>query len=129
MEKLREGIVKMSNSDPNEPLSETQNSILQQHLDRFMSSLRTNPNLPPYAWFLLSANSKNLNPKRKGKTKRRGNSSITQKKAHQKEKDPRHEVHLEQPIKQCRGRVAKYKDRAKIDDGTISSLATKRSTS
>ncbi|KAH0678180.1 hypothetical protein KY284_019265 [Solanum tuberosum] len=50
MEKLREGIVKMSNSDPNEPLSETQNSILQQHLDRFMSSLRTNPDLPPYAW-------------------------------------------------------------------------------
>ncbi|KAG5608247.1 hypothetical protein H5410_019528 [Solanum commersonii] len=112
MEKLREGIVKMSNSDPNAPLSETQNSILQHHLDRFMSGLQTTPDHPPYAW-------------RKGKSKRRGNSPITQKKAHQKEKDPQHEVHLEQPIKQCR--LAKYKEDR--DDGTISSLATKRSMS
>ncbi|KAH0681737.1 hypothetical protein KY289_019489 [Solanum tuberosum] len=52
MDKLREGIVKMSNSEPNAPLSETQNSILQQHLDRYMSDLQTTPDHPPYAWMI-----------------------------------------------------------------------------
>ncbi|KAH0759698.1 hypothetical protein KY290_023191 [Solanum tuberosum] len=55
MDKLREGIVKMSNSEPNAPLSETQNSILQQHLDRLMSGLQTTPDHPPYAWMIEKA--------------------------------------------------------------------------
>ncbi|KAH0692129.1 hypothetical protein KY285_019226 [Solanum tuberosum] len=55
MDKLREGIVKMSNSEPNAPLSETQNSILQQHLDRYMSDLQTTPDHPPYAWMIEKA--------------------------------------------------------------------------
>ncbi|XP_006360458.1 HMG-Y-related protein A-like [Solanum tuberosum] len=187
MDKLREGIVKMSNSEPNAPLSEAQNSILQQHLDRLMSGLQTTPDHPPYAWmiekalqeldeeggsnedsisefimknndslprahttmlkhhlekmcergeivmidggrFSLPGDSKNSNPTRKGKSKKRGSSSNTQKKQQQKEKeeDPRHVVHLEQPKKQGRGRPAKNKeDGGKKGDGTTSALATK----
>ncbi|WMV22811.1 hypothetical protein MTR67_016196 [Solanum verrucosum] len=55
MDKLREGIVKMSNSEPNAPLSEAQNSILEQHLDRLMSGLQTTPDHPPYAWMIEKA--------------------------------------------------------------------------
>ena len=71
--------------------------------------------------FLLPGESKHLNSKSKGKSKRRGSSSNTQKKQKQKEK----EDDLEQPKKQGRGRLAKYKEVwAKTDDGRISSLAT-----
>ncbi|KAK4720471.1 hypothetical protein R3W88_010704 [Solanum pinnatisectum] len=177
MDKLREGIVKMSNSEPNAPLSEAQNSILQQHLDRLMSGLQTTPDHPPYAWmiekalqeldkeggsnedsisefitknndslprahttmlkhhlekmcekgeivmidggrFSLPGNSENSNPKRKGKSKRRGSSSNTQKNQLQEEKeeDPRHGC----------GMPAKNKeDEAKKGDGTTSALAMK----
>ncbi|KAH0696257.1 hypothetical protein KY290_013612 [Solanum tuberosum] len=41
IENLREGVVKISNSEPNVPLSEIRNSTLQQHLNRFLSDLRT----------------------------------------------------------------------------------------
>ncbi|KAK6796495.1 hypothetical protein RDI58_004196 [Solanum bulbocastanum] len=41
IENLREGVVKISNSELNVPLSEIQNSTLQQHLDRFLSDLCT----------------------------------------------------------------------------------------
>ncbi|KAG5608248.1 hypothetical protein H5410_019529 [Solanum commersonii] len=55
MDKLREEIVKLSNSEPNAPLSEAQNSILQQHLDHLMSGLQTTPDHPPYAWMIEKA--------------------------------------------------------------------------
>ena len=55
MAKLREGIVKMSNSAPNAPLPETQNLILQQHLHHYMSDLQTTPNHPPYTWMIEKA--------------------------------------------------------------------------
>ena len=55
MDKLREGIVKMSNTEPNASLSESQNSILRQHLDIIMSGLQTTPNHPPYAWMIEQA--------------------------------------------------------------------------
>ena len=42
----------MSNSKPNASLSESQNSILRQHLDIIMSGLQTTPNHPPYAWMI-----------------------------------------------------------------------------
>ncbi|XP_015057417.1 HMG-Y-related protein A-like [Solanum pennellii] len=171
----------MSNIEPNASLSESQNSILRQHLDIIMSGLQTTPDHPPYAWmieqalqeldeeegsdedsisefiiknndslpmahkimlkhhlkkmcergeivmidggrFLLPGESKNLNSKSKGKSKRRGSSSNTQKKQQQKEKGE----DLEQPKKQGRGRLAKKKeDGAKKGDGTTSALSTK----
>ncbi|KAG5620682.1 hypothetical protein H5410_005900 [Solanum commersonii] len=55
---------------------------------------------------------------------------MTTRTSFQKEEDPQHEVHLEQPIKQCRGWLAKYKkDGAKINDSTINmdNKGTKRS--
>ena len=55
MDKLREGIVKMSNSEPNASLSESHNSILRQHLDIIMSGLQTTPDHPPYAWMIEQA--------------------------------------------------------------------------
>lgn len=42
MDKLKEGIVKMSYSEPNALLSEAKN-LIHQHLDRFMSGLQTTP--------------------------------------------------------------------------------------
>ncbi|TMW83130.1 hypothetical protein EJD97_002814 [Solanum chilense] len=55
MDKLREGIVKMSNSAPNAPLPETQNLILQQHLHHYLSDLQTTPDHPPYTWMIEKA--------------------------------------------------------------------------
>ena len=55
MDKLREGIVKMSNSAPNAPLSETQNFILQEHLHYYLSGLQTTPGHPPYTWMIEKA--------------------------------------------------------------------------
>ncbi|XP_055801209.1 uncharacterized protein LOC129870439 [Solanum dulcamara] len=55
MEKLRETILKMSNKEPNVPLSKTQNSILQQHLNRFLSGLHTTPVHPPYTCMIEKA--------------------------------------------------------------------------
>nr|XP_025884121.1 uncharacterized protein LOC112940338 [Solanum lycopersicum] len=167
MDKLREEIVKMSNSEPNASLSESHNSILRQHLDIIMSGLQTTPDHPPYAWmieqalqeldeeegsdedsisefiiknndslprahkimlkhllekmcergeivmidegwFFLPGESKHLNSKSKGKSKRR-------------EKED-----LEQPKKQGRGKLAKKKEGgAKKGDGTTSAFSTK----
>lgn len=50
MDKFREGIVKMSSIEPNVPLSDTQNLILQLRVDCFMSGLQTTRDHPPYAW-------------------------------------------------------------------------------
>ncbi|XP_055802302.1 uncharacterized protein LOC129871417 [Solanum dulcamara] len=55
MEKLREVILKLSNSEPNVPLSETQNAILQQHLNNFLSRLHITPDHPPYTWMIEKA--------------------------------------------------------------------------
>ncbi|XP_009762496.1 uncharacterized protein LOC107762765 [Nicotiana tabacum] len=55
MNKLREAILKLSNSEPNGPLSPTQNSILQQRLSHFLSSLHTTPDHPPYSWMIQRA--------------------------------------------------------------------------
>ncbi|TMW83350.1 hypothetical protein EJD97_001973 [Solanum chilense] len=109
MDKLREGIVKMSYSEPNAPLSEAKN-LIHQHLDRR---------------FLLLGDGKNSNPKRKGKSKRRGSFSNAQKKQQQKEKevDPRHVVHLEQLKKH--GHVRPYNNKeegAKNGDDRTSTL-------
>ncbi|MCD7450586.1 hypothetical protein HAX54_007382 [Datura stramonium] len=55
MDKLREAILKLSNSAPNGPLSITQNSFLQQSLTNFLSCLHTTPDHPPYAWMIEKA--------------------------------------------------------------------------
>ncbi|XP_009592941.1 nuclear matrix constituent protein 1-like [Nicotiana tomentosiformis] len=55
MDKLREAILKLSNSEPNGPLSPTQNYILQQRLSHFLSSLNTTPDHPPYSWMIQRA--------------------------------------------------------------------------
>ncbi|CAN4124956.1 unnamed protein product [Withania somnifera] len=55
MEKLREAIVKLCNSEPNAPLSATKNSILHHHLTNFLSNLHITPDHPPYAWMIEKA--------------------------------------------------------------------------
>ncbi|XP_009608504.1 uncharacterized protein LOC107808961 [Nicotiana tabacum] len=55
MDKLKEAILKLSNSEPNGPLSPTLNSILQQRLSHFLSSLYTTPDHPPYSWMIQRA--------------------------------------------------------------------------
>lgn len=49
MEKFREIVIKLANSDPNKPLSETQNSLIHDRFNRLLSLLHT-PDHPPYAW-------------------------------------------------------------------------------
>lgn len=55
MDKLREAILKMANSEPNVPLSQTKNVILQQHLNRFFDCLHIAPDHPPYSWMIEKA--------------------------------------------------------------------------
>ncbi|XP_009784525.1 uncharacterized protein LOC107807395 [Nicotiana tabacum] len=55
MDKLKEAILKLSNSEPNGPLSPTRNSILQQRLSHLLSSLHTTPDHPPYSWMIQRA--------------------------------------------------------------------------
>ncbi|PHT49805.1 hypothetical protein CQW23_09552 [Capsicum baccatum] len=55
MDKLREAILKMANSEPNVPLSQTKNAILQQHLNRFFDCLHIAPDHPPYSWMIEKA--------------------------------------------------------------------------
>lgn len=50
MEMLRETIFKLANSEPNVPLSQTKNAVLQQHLNRFFDCLYTAPDHPSYTW-------------------------------------------------------------------------------
>ncbi|XP_059308804.1 meiotically up-regulated protein C8C9.04-like isoform X1 [Lycium ferocissimum] len=55
MDKLRELILKLANSEPNVPLSATQNSLLQEKLNHFLSCLHAGPDHPPYAWMIEKA--------------------------------------------------------------------------
>lgn len=47
MDKFKEGIVKMSYSEPNSLLLEAKN-LIHQHLDRFMSGLRGRSDYPDH---------------------------------------------------------------------------------
>ncbi|KAJ8564768.1 hypothetical protein K7X08_001228 [Anisodus acutangulus] len=55
MDKLREAILELANSEPNVPLSAIQNSVLQQQLNHFLSCLHTAPDHPPYTWMIEQA--------------------------------------------------------------------------
>ncbi|KAJ8562959.1 hypothetical protein K7X08_031411 [Anisodus acutangulus] len=55
MDKMREAILKMANSEPNVPLSATQNSLLQERITHFLSCLHTTPDHPPYTWMIEQA--------------------------------------------------------------------------
>ncbi|XP_060184562.1 uncharacterized protein LOC132614184 isoform X1 [Lycium barbarum] len=55
MDKLRESILKLANSEPNVPLSATQNSLLQEKLNHFLYCLHTGPDHPPYTWMIEKA--------------------------------------------------------------------------
>ncbi|OIT21356.1 PREDICTED: uncharacterized protein DDB_G0286299-like [Nicotiana attenuata] len=55
MDKLKEAILKLSNSEPNGLLSPTRNSILQLRLSHLLSSLHTTPDHPPYSWMIQRA--------------------------------------------------------------------------
>lgn len=55
MEKLIGAVVKLCNTEPNAPLTDTQNAILRKHVTDVFSRLRVTPDHPPYAWMIEKA--------------------------------------------------------------------------
>ncbi|KAK4710023.1 hypothetical protein R3W88_004536 [Solanum pinnatisectum] len=121
MEKLREEIVKISNIQHNVPLFENQN--LHKHLNRFLFMIEKVLNELDEEG---DSNEDTLYEFIKKEYDSLPRAHMTLLKHHLQKMFEKGEVHLEQPIKHCRGRLAKYKkDGAKINDSTISKWTTK----